>query len=263
VSPSHPKGGYDAGFYDAVNEAARYAASEAVPHILEFVRPGSVLDVGCGAGAWLAEFARRGVSDYQGIDGDWLDLGRLTIPSDRFTRADLTSAFDLGRRFDLVLSLEVAEHLPPAAADGFVASLVRHADVVAFSAAVPYQGGTNHMNEQWQPYWAERFARHGYVGCECLRRRLWHLSRFNTWFYAQNLIVYVREAVLPQLPELAAAYRAQGGPPLPVAHPGLVELWLPWEKHLTLRGFLRLLPRLIARSVAHRWSNWRGPKVHR
>lgn len=67
---------------------------------------------------------------------------------------DLTQPLSLGRKFDLCVSMEVAEHLPPSRADSFVADLVGLAPVVLFSAAVPEQGGTNHLNEQWPDYGA-------------------------------------------------------------------------------------------------------------
>ena len=59
----------------------------------------------------------------------------------------------MNRKFDLVLSLEVAEHLPSECAEAFVESLVNLGPVILFSAAIPYQGGENHVNEQWPEYW--------------------------------------------------------------------------------------------------------------
>lgn len=56
------------------------------------------------------------------------------------------------RRFDLAMTIEVAEHLTPVRADSFVEDLTRLSDVVLFSAAIPAQGGINHVNEQWQSY---------------------------------------------------------------------------------------------------------------
>ena len=70
--------------------------------------------------------------------------------------------------------LEVAEHIPPECADIFVESLTWGlAPVIMFSAAVPGQGGTLHLNEQWPAYWASKFAQHGYVLIDCLRPQLW------------------------------------------------------------------------------------------
>ena len=119
---------YDGAFYRGQLEGSRVAA-ERIAALLVGVRPpGSVLDVGCGAGTLLAAFADRGVTDLRGLDDGALDAALLQCDPSLLQRADLAEPFDLGRRFDLVASLEVAEQ--------FVRSLVRHGDVVLFSAAV-------------------------------------------------------------------------------------------------------------------------------
>ncbi len=127
-----------------------------------------------------------------GVDGDYVDRTLLEIPAERFVPLDLSEAFDLGRTFDLALSLEVAEHLPGDAANEFVASLVRHAPTILFSAAIPGQGGTDHLNEQWPDYWAEKFAAHGYMAVDAIRPRIWADPAIEFW-YAQNAILYLRE----------------------------------------------------------------------
>jgi hypothetical protein len=51
------------------------------------------------------------------------------------------------KRFDLAISLEVAEHLPEGSAGALVSTLIEAAPVVVFSAAIKGQSGTNHINE--------------------------------------------------------------------------------------------------------------------
>jgi 2-polyprenyl-3-methyl-5-hydroxy-6-metoxy-1,4-benzoquinol methylase len=80
--------------------------------IIAAVQPNTVIDVGCGVGTWLAVLAENGVADVWGIDGDYVDRALLEIPEERFLPHDLTKPVRLERRFDLVLCLEVAEHLP-------------------------------------------------------------------------------------------------------------------------------------------------------
>lgn len=111
------------------------------------------------------------MDDVLGIDAPYTDRSRLRIPDELFLARDLTVPLSLERRFDLALSLEVAEHLPAAAADHFVASLTRLASVILFSAAIPDQGGEGHLNEQWPDYWVERFAAHGFGVADVLRSR--------------------------------------------------------------------------------------------
>jgi 2-polyprenyl-3-methyl-5-hydroxy-6-metoxy-1,4-benzoquinol methylase len=135
---------------------------DGLPEILHVFEVRSALDVGCGIGTWLREFDRLGVKSYLGVDGDYIDLNQLVIPRDRFKSRNLEETFNFGW-FDLFCCVEVAEHLPSSVANNFVASLVKSEPIVLFSAAIHRQGGTGHVNEQWQSYWAEKFAHHGYV----------------------------------------------------------------------------------------------------
>ena len=98
------------------------APREVVPLVMELVKPQSVLDVGCGIGNWLKVFEEQGIGDYKGVDGSYLDKNLLKIPIHNFEARDLQQSFSLGRKFDLVVSLEVAEHLDERYADQFVHS---------------------------------------------------------------------------------------------------------------------------------------------
>src|SRR3981081_11169 len=131
---------------------AQRSADAIVPVVIDLVRPRSVVDIGCGTGTWLAAFRRDGVPDVFGIDGDWAPRDRLQLTGGQVAHHDPSQPLDLGRRFDLAICLEVAEHLPAASADALVALLTRHAPVVLFSAAIPGQGGTGHVNEQRPVY---------------------------------------------------------------------------------------------------------------
>jgi SAM-dependent methyltransferase len=206
-------------------QRARRSPKRIVPLVHELLAPASVVDLGCGAGAWLAEFRPVGVEDILGIDGEWLDddgdgarTETLLVPRDRLLAHDLERPLDLGRRFDLALSLEVAEHLPETAAEQFVRTLTELAPVVLFSAAAPAQGGTGHLNEQWPSYWAARFAARGFAVIDCLRPRIWNDDEV-AWYYRQNLLLYASEAALSSSSALAALHRRHEGAPLDVAHP--------------------------------------------
>ena len=158
-----------------------------------------------------------GVTDVIGIDGGHVDQALLLIPEPQFRSHDLESDIDLGRTFDLAMSLEVAEHLAPERADGFVALLTRLASVVLFSAAVPGQGGEHHVNEQWQDYWAGSFASRGYQLIDALRHKLWTVADVEPW-YAQNMLLFVAPGVLAGSPQLQA--EAAVDRPVSVVHPG-------------------------------------------
>lgn len=188
---------YTGEYYKILADESRRSADRVLPVLLESVSVESALDVGCGIATWLAALQDLGVEDVVGIDGDYIERDLLQIPAERFVPLDLEESFDLDRTFDLVMSMEVAEHLSPEAADDFVGSLVRHAPTILFSAAIPRQGGTDHVNEQWPAYWAEKFGQHGYLAVDAIRPRIWTDPAVGFW-YAQNTILYVRPDHLPE-----------------------------------------------------------------
>lgn len=210
---------YDPAYYDHLDGPARAAAAVVVPLVADLVRPRSVVDVGCGSGAWLAAFAERG-AEVVGVDGPWVE-GGLPVPG-LLVACDLeTASPDLGRRFDLAVSLEVAEHLSPHRAAPFVEALTALSDVVLFSAAIPGQGGRDHRNEQWPSYWADRFGAVGYVPLDVLRPQVWDCPEV-AWWYRQNVLLYVAEAALGRLRELAPG-GATAPSPLALVHPDRFE----------------------------------------
>ena len=156
------------------------------------------------------------------------------MPADR-SRPTTWRCFLLGRTFDLVQTLEVAEHLDEASADTFVDSLARHGDTILFSAAIPGQGGTHHVNEQWPSYWAEKFARAGYTAYDVIRPRIWADPQVQVW-YRQNMLLFARSRVF------------EGAQPrLDLVHP---DLWR--DPGQILRMMPAALASLVRRKVRNR-----------
>jgi SAM-dependent methyltransferase len=218
---------YTGDYYDSLRDGARHSAEVVVPLLLRLVRPGSVVDVGCGRGTWLGVFREHGVEDVWGVDGEYVDRARLEILDERFLAHDLTRPLRLGRPFDLAVSLEVAEHLPAECAEEFVNSLTRLAPLVLFSAAAPHQGGMHHVNEQWPAYWARFFAARGFVPIDCLRRQLWEDERVE-WWYAQNMLLYAERSTLDDRPLLMNLYEQTGGTVPALVHPKRYLEWVEW-----------------------------------
>jgi SAM-dependent methyltransferase len=227
---------YNPKFYREL-ASAQESAREILPLVLDLVKPASVIDIGCGTGNWLAIAHELGVREILGIDGPWVKA-QLAIPPEKFVEHDLSTPLKLNRRFDLALSLEVAEHLPASVARIFVQSLCDAADVVVFSAAIPGQGGRRHVNEQWPAYWAELFQEFRYSCYDFLRSRIWNNPRV-TWHYAQNCLIFARAGSLHSFGEPAI--------PLPLVHPVLWSSQVARMKHPG--KLLESLPKAILASM--------------
>lgn len=220
---------YDAKFYREL-DATRESAREILPIVIELLHPGSIVDVGCGAGHWLATAIELGIDDVLGLDGDWALEAGLQIPPEKFLARDLSQPVRLERKFDLAIALEVGEHLPESSARAFVSMLCDAAHAVLFSAAIPGQGGRHHVNEQWPAYWAELFGKRGFECYDVIRPQVWENPRV-LWYYAQNALLFAAAGSQKDL-------RAET--PMALVHPKL------WQTQIArLNSPAKLLERLI------------------
>lgn len=213
---------YDENFYRAQKDGSYRSAELTIPRLFHYVpKPKAVVDVGCGLGTWLAVFKQQGAA-VVGVDGSYVQKDMLYIDAKEFVEADLEheSIASGDERFDLAVSLEVAEHLSAERAPSFIHDLTMLSDMVFFSAAVPLQGGTNHINEQWQSYWANLFAAEGYVCLDCIRPQIWGEAEIKTE-YKQNILLYVKESALSGYPRLLEYYLAHRHDPqqIDMIHP--------------------------------------------
>jgi Cyclopropane fatty acid synthase and related methyltransferases len=180
---------YPTDFYADRRAHTAHAARRILRALPATLRGGRVADIGCGTGTFLAAALELGSSFAHGVEGDWVSPAMLDDPAIAFESRDLEERLT-GPAVDLVLSLEVAEHLSPGRAESFVADLVAMAPAVLFGAAIPGQGGVGHRNEQWPSYWATLFARHGYGAHDVVRPAIWTDEAIPAW-YRQNTILYL------------------------------------------------------------------------
>jgi len=214
---------YTEAYYKHIDRTSQQSAAVIVPLICELLKPRSVIDVGCGRGFWAAAARDWGAEEIFGVDGEWVDPERLAIPADCFRHVDLERELQLDKRYDLAISLEVAEHLPPETSRTFVGSLTQAAPAVLFSAAIPGQTGDRHINERWQPFWLQLFAEKEYLPIDCVRPVVWPARRVAYW-YAQNTLLYVHRSLLQEHEKLRALAAASRGP-FAVVHPRLLEAY--------------------------------------
>ena len=209
---------YSPDFYETIRQGCRSSAEAVVPIVLEQLQPyepATVVDVGCGEGWWGKAFQDAGC-EVLGLDGDYVESPAIDLHF-----ADLARPRARTETYDLAVALEVAEHLPPERAAGFVEDLCAFAPVVLFSAAIPGQGGVGHLNEQWPVYWVELFEAQGYSCSGALRWLIWTDDRVENW-YRQNLMV---AALHPgQVPAVFKSSEAAGPIEMvPVVHPVLYD----------------------------------------
>lgn len=214
---------YSEKFYEEMEDFSTLSAEVIVLLVMDLVSPKSVIDVGCAEGRWLSVFSKAGVKIF-GVDGSWVKPERLLIPKEQFQTIDLEKPFLLNRPADLAISLEVAEHLPESSTEGFIESLVKLAPIILFSAAIPMQGGSHHINEQWPEYWSQKFAKYGYIPLDCIRRRVWNDKRVS-FFYAQNIFLYAKESDLKKYPKLQVEADVGNNKALSLVHPQLYEYY--------------------------------------
>lgn len=227
---------YSECFYDEMEESSLASARVVVPMVVSLVGPRSVVDVGCGEGVWLIAFRECGVVDSVGIDGEWVRTDALKISAGSFIPKDLEKPFNLQRTFDLAVCLEVAEHLDASAAGTLVENLTNLAPVILFSAAIPFQGGSHHVNEQWPEYWEELFATRGYVPVDCIRRHIWNDTRVS-FFYAQNTLLYVKKADIGAYANIGVEIEKGYGKALPLVHPRMYRYYAErWRMVVPLLG---------------------------
>ncbi len=195
---------YSESFYDLISRESYISAREVLSLLFKKLdyRIERILDVGCGFGSWLAAARDLGIGHITGTDGNYVPRDHLMIKESEFFPNDLSKPNETeipSGNFDMVLSMEVAEHLDESAASDFVALLTKHAPVILFSAAIPYQGGHSHRNENWLEYWVHQFFAHRFVPADLLRGELWHNDNV-CWWYRQNVILFVRDDMTSILP---------------------------------------------------------------
>ncbi|MCJ8331460.1 MAG: methyltransferase domain-containing protein [Lentisphaeria bacterium] len=195
-----------------------YSAKTVLSIVLDALPPvHSAIDFGCGVGTWLSVLQEKGVEKIQGLDGPWLEQDLLKIAKQDFREVDFEDTISSDKKYDLAMSLEVAEHLSPETATRFVDSLVLASDFVLFSAAIPFQIGQNHINEQWQDYWADLFTERGYVTFDFVRGKIWTDKQIPVW-YRQNILLFVKEGQIDKV-KVTSLNEEDSNFPISIVHP--------------------------------------------
>lgn len=209
---------YNKKFFDSLL-LARKSAEAIITELSHYIKPATVVDVGGGIGVFLSVYKNRGAREVLNIDRDWVPEDLLQIDKNNFLRHDLTKPPHFKKRYDLAICLEVGEHLDKRYSYTLVKTLTSLSDVVLFSTAIPGQGGTHHVNEQWPQYWAIKFEKFGFVPIDVLRYKLWYNNKIAV-FYRQNIFIYIKKNKLKNYAKLKNLYKS-GEKVIPLVHPVL------------------------------------------
>jgi SAM-dependent methyltransferase len=122
--------------------------------------PHTVLDAGCAIGLLVEELRKREVEAF-GLDISDYAIGEVHESVKPYCWVgSVTDPFP--QRYDLIVSMEVLEHMPKNLAEVALENMCRHTDQVLFSSSPFDYKEATHYNVQPPEYWAEQFARHGF-----------------------------------------------------------------------------------------------------
>ena len=231
---------YDKKFYNLLQSGSYISAKKVLPFVQEIFHPASVLDLGCGVGYWVKVWKEDlQVEDVLGIEGSYVTEDMFYLDKMYLQNEDLKMPLHLNRKYDLVMSLEVAEHIEEKYADTFIENLVNAGDIILFSAAIKGQLGTYHVNEQMPEYWAGKFAKHDYAVIDFIRPLIWNDIEIDYW-YRQNILLFIKKGRLKDYPELKVVAESTRPDYLTRIHPEKYFAYVDEANKLqTLQGFIK------------------------
>jgi len=238
---------YPAEWHRIYSDMTGESARRVLPPLLDRFGARSLIEIGCGQGHWSLAASCHGISDLLAIDGPWNDRQALLIAPQAYRAAQLEQPLELGRRFDIAVCLEVAEHVAPFGANMLVRSLIDASDVVLFGAAIPLQGGHGHINEQWPSYWRRLFAVHGYQPFDLVRPAHWNDREIHYW-YRQNCFVYVNHRNAKAMEAAGEPLRGEALALMDAVHPEKFEDIAAYRA-IAGKRLLRALPAWLARRL--------------
>lgn len=186
---------YNENFHKQREELTRYTAKKVINMLRQVYPIRSICDVGGGIGVWLDEAKKQmgGQFEYGYVlDGEYIRDNEKLVSQEEYIVTDLEEPFHLDMKFDLVISLEVAEHLSETRAGSFIKDVTSLGEVVLFSAAIPRQGGNGHLNEQPISYWKKLYEKNGYNAYDIIRCNI-QADKNIPWWYRNNMMIYCHQ----------------------------------------------------------------------
>ncbi|MCC6801964.1 MAG: glycosyltransferase [Anaerolineae bacterium] len=162
---------YSSSYYQTHFGGAAYERSELwlqfFSNIAERIQndftPDSVLDAGCAIGMLVEALLQRGVEAHGFDISDWAIQKMPPQYADHVRVGSILDPQVVDRHFELVVCIEVLEHLPAADADTAIRNLCSWGDLVLFTSSPQDFKETTHFNVQQPGYWAAKFAQNGFT----------------------------------------------------------------------------------------------------
>lgn len=155
--------------------------------ILNSEKVKTIIDLGCGPGMY-SEFLNQ-----NGFFCDCCDGNPHTIELSKHKCfiQDLSIDFDLQKKYDCVLCLEVGEHIPKLYEDILIDNIIKHTEkLIILSWATVGQGGHGHVNEQPNEYISKKFENKDFERCYDIEI---DLRKSSFWWWFKNTIMVFKK----------------------------------------------------------------------
>lgn len=208
---------YDKAYYKRHEKGSYQSALILLNYLKDFLKINSIIDFGCGMGTWGKAAKDIGITNYIGVDQHYYNDKYMVIEKNSYIQHDLRNKFFVQRSFDLAISVEVAEHIDSVYENTFIENICNSSDIILFSAALPEQGGTGHINERPCSYWNSKFDALGYVLIDCIRPFFWNNKNIEIW-YRNNCTLYIKKEKFDTI----KSYIPQSSFPIDIIHPEML-----------------------------------------
>lgn len=147
----------------------------------------NIVDFGCGNADYSKYLASKG-KKVDAFDGN---PNTPEMTGGFASILDLSNPFDLEKKYECVISLEVGEHIPKEKEQIYLDNLDKHSSqCIILSWALPGQGGDGHVNEQSNGYVIKEMEKRGYSYYE--EASQYFRSVANLWWFKKTIMVFVK-----------------------------------------------------------------------
>lgn len=185
---------YDKGFFEFNQKEGLSMAEWFIPLLIKQFNPTSLADVGCGTGHYLKVAKNMGIKEIFGIEGSDSAFEQMLVGKEYVRQGDLRDKIGGLKKYDLVISIEVAEHIDEEYVDNYLFNLSSLSNRILMTAAPPGQGGTAHVNEKPHSWWIEKFKNIQYEfdkqSTDLFRKGVAQAIGFKTDWFEPNIMVF-------------------------------------------------------------------------